>query len=150
MVFKGFTQCGREARTSFERSVSSPLSRLCDLLPEINMQWTVLKTGLTPSASGSSYFEFQPGQRSKSTILPHCPNLKLICNVHGPKPLPRSAPFTPQLLLSAYVKFAPFASWHRRGWVRDGTERDLCAHLETALRSVIIGERSLVGRDDRC
>ena len=101
----------------------------------------VLKTGLTTSASGSSYFEFQPTQQSKSTILPKCPNLKLICNVHGPKPLPRSAPFTPQLLLSAFVKFAPFASWHRKGWVRDSTERDLGAHLETALRGVIIGER---------
>ncbi len=79
--------------------------------------------------------------RSISTVLPQCPNLKLICNVHGPKPLPRSAPFTPQLLLSAYVKFAPFASWHRRGWVRDARERDLGAHLETALRGVVIGER---------
>ena len=118
-----------------------PSFRLCDLLLGINTLRLVLKTGLTPSTSGSSYFEFQSTQRSMSTVLPQCPNLKLICNVHGPKPLHRSAPFTPQLLLSAYVKFAPFASWRRRGWVRDGIERDLGAHLETALRGVIIGER---------
>ena len=117
-----------------------PSFHLCHLLPKINTPRLVLKTGLTPSASGSSYFEFQATQPS-STILPQSPNLKLICNVHGPKPLPRSAPFTPQLLLSTYVKFAPFASRNRRGWIRDGTERDLGAHLETALRGVIIGER---------
>jgi exosome complex component MTR3 len=39
------------------------------------------------------------------------------------------------------VKFAPFAARHRRGYVRDSTERDLGAHLETALRGVIIGDR---------
>lgn len=142
MGYTSSVQCGPEVHTNFERSVSE--SELLSVYATCYLELTqrlVLKTGLTPSASGSSYFEFQPTQRPTSTILPHCPNLKLICNVHGPKPLPRSAPFTPQLLLSAYVKFAPFASWYRRGWVRDATERDLSAHLETALRGVIIGER---------
>jgi exosome complex component MTR3 len=39
------------------------------------------------------------------------------------------------------VKFAPFATRHRRGYIRDAAERDLGVHLETALRGVIIGER---------
>lgn len=66
---------------------------------------------------------------------------KLTCVVHGPRPLPRSAPFTPHILLSTHVKFAPFATRHRRGYIRDSTERDLAIHLETALRGVIIGDR---------
>ena len=61
--------------------------------------------------------------------------------MHGPRPLPRSAPFSPHLLLSTHVKFAPFAARQRRGYVRDTGERDLGAHLDTALRGVLIGER---------
>lgn len=61
--------------------------------------------------------------------------------MHGPKPLPRSTPFNPQLLLSTRVKYAPFASSKRRGYVPDPSERDLAAHLETALRGALIGER---------
>ncbi|KAI9798137.1 MAG: hypothetical protein M1825_005641 [Sarcosagium campestre] len=45
------------------------------------------------------------------------------------------------ILLSTHVKFAPFAARQRRGYVRDASERDLAAHLETALRGVIIGDR---------
>jgi len=101
----------------------------------------VLKTDLNPSASGSSYFEFENTTRQPSSLLPSTSNLKLICNVHGPKPLPRSAPFSPQLVLSTFVKFAPFAARKRKGWIRDQSERDLGAHLETALRGVIIGDR---------
>ncbi|KAL2361973.1 hypothetical protein RJZ56_005139 [Blastomyces dermatitidis] len=123
-----------------------------------------LKTGLIPSASGSAYLEFQPSailHRSKSkTLIPPSSSLKLTCSVHGPKPLPRSAPFSPNLLLSTHVKFAPFASRRRRGYIRDVNERDLGVHLETALRGVIIGERwpksglditvtVLEGEDDR-
>lgn len=105
---------------------------------------TVLKTGLTPSASGSAYYEVETSrnshphglslQRSSSTI-------KLACTVHGPKPLPRSAPFTPHALLSTHVKFAPFAARERRGYLRDSSERDLSAHLETILGGAIIGDR---------
>ena len=104
---------------------------------------SVLRTGLTPSASGSAYFEFEP---SKSTapsrsLASRAPALKLTCTVHGPRPLPRSAPFSPQLLLSARIKFAPFADRQRRGYVPNANERDLAAHLENALRGVLIGER---------
>lgn len=67
--------------------------------------------------------------------------MKLSCTIFGPRPLPRSAPFTPQLLLSTYVKLAPFATRQRRNYIRSATERDLSIHLETALRGVIIGER---------
>lgn len=67
--------------------------------------------------------------------------LKLSCTVHGPRPLPRSASFSPHLLLYTHVKFTPFASRKRRGYLRDASERDLSVHLETALRGVIIGER---------
>ena len=69
------------------------------------------------------------------------PGLKLTCTVHGPRPVPRSAPFSPQLLLSTRVKFAPFAARQRRGYIPDVGERDIAAHLETALRGVLIGER---------
>ena len=39
------------------------------------------------------------------------------------------------------MKFAPFASRGRRGYLRDNSERDLAVHLETALRGVIVGDR---------
>lgn len=103
----------------------------------------VLKTGLTPSASGSAYFELEsstPTAASKS-LANKAPALKLTCTVHGPRPLPRSASFSPQLLLSTRIKFAPFAARQRRGYIPDAGERDLAAHLETALRGVLVGER---------
>lgn len=43
--------------------------------------------------------------------------------------------------MSAHVKYAPFATRQRRGYLRDPSERDLAVHLETALRGVIIGDR---------
>ena len=103
----------------------------------------VLRTGITPSASGSSYYELStpPSPTKTSPFLPPTSSLKISCTVHGPHPLPRSAPYNSSLLLNTTVKFAPFATRHRRGYVRDATERDLSAHLETALRGVIIGER---------
>ena len=103
-----------------------------------------LKTGLVPSASGSAYLEIQPGTALQSTsgsLIPASSSLKLTCTVHGPKPLPRSAPFSPNLLLTTHVKFAPFAARRRRGYLRDVSERDLGAHLETAIRGIIIGDR---------
>ena len=88
--------------------------------------------------------EFEPslGQNGgPGHLSDRLPALKLTCTVHGPRPLPRSAPFTPQLLLSAHIKYAPFASRQRKGYVRDANERDLAVHLESALRGVLIGER---------
>ncbi|TVY40484.1 Exosome complex component, partial [Lachnellula occidentalis] len=67
--------------------------------------------------------------------------LKLTCTVHGPRPLPKSAPFSPHIILSTHVKYAPFATRKRKGYLRDASERDLGVHLETALRGVIIGDR---------
>ena len=67
--------------------------------------------------------------------------MKLICTVHGPKPLPRSATFSPNIVLTTHVKYAPFAARRRKGHIRDASERDLGVHLETALRGVIIAER---------
>ncbi|OLN97546.1 Exosome complex component MTR3 [Colletotrichum chlorophyti] len=67
--------------------------------------------------------------------------MKLICTVHGPRSLPRSAPFSPYLVLSTHVKYAPFATRQRRGYLRDSSERDLSVHLDTALRGVIIADR---------
>ncbi|TAQ85450.1 hypothetical protein B7494_g6231 [Chlorociboria aeruginascens] len=104
-----------------------------------------LKTGVTPSASGSAYLELEasrppksstPGLASLSTS-----GLKLTCTVHGPRPLPKSAPFSPHIILTTHVKYAPFATRKRRGYLRDASERDLGVHLETALRGVIIGDR---------
>lgn len=110
----------------------------------INSPAIVIKTGLIPSASGSAYLEYenpsgdfaQPKSFGKEES-----SVKISCTVFGPRPLPRSAPFTPQLLLSTYVKLAPFATRQRRNYIRSAAERDLSTHLETALRGVIIGER---------
>ncbi|KAI5198426.1 exoribonuclease family protein [Aureobasidium subglaciale] len=101
-----------------------------------------LQTGLVPSASGSAYLELHPSTDApRTTLVAQSGTLKLTCTVHGPRPLPRTAPFSPNLLLSTHVKFAPFASRQRRGYLRDTAERDLGLHLETALRGVVIGER---------
>ncbi|KAJ4342675.1 3'-5'-exoribonuclease [Didymella glomerata] len=101
-----------------------------------------LQTAIVPSASGSAYLEI-PSSSSvpSSTLIKPASSLKIVASIQGPKPLPRSAPFSPSLLLTTTVKFAPFATRHRRGYIRDSTERDLGVHLETALRGVIIGER---------
>ena len=39
------------------------------------------------------------------------------------------------------MKYAPFATRVRRGYIRDSTERDLGVHLENALRGLIIPDR---------
>ena len=67
--------------------------------------------------------------------------LKLSCTVHGPRALPKSTPFSPHIILSTHVKYAPFATKQRRSYLRDSSERDLSVHLETALRGVIIADR---------
>ncbi|KAF2226749.1 3' exoribonuclease family, domain 1-domain-containing protein [Elsinoe ampelina] len=99
-----------------------------------------LQTGLVPSASGSAYYETSPSASSDS-FSSATSSLKLTVTVHGPRPLPRQTPYSPTLLLNTHVKFAPFATRVRRGYVRDAVERDLGAHLETALRGVILAER---------
>ncbi|WPH04763.1 Hypothetical protein R9X50_00765800 [Acrodontium crateriforme] len=102
-----------------------------------------LRTGFVPSASGSAYYEIPPEttSQSKTLLIPSSSSLKITCTVHGPRPLPRNAAFSPNLLLSTHVKFAPFATRSRKGYVRDSSERDLGMHLESALRGVVIGER---------
>ncbi|KAF4507023.1 hypothetical protein G6O67_005700 [Ophiocordyceps sinensis] len=94
-----------------------------------------LKTGVTPSASGSAYLEIEPARRSGFG------GLKLTCTVHGPRSLPRSAPFSPHMVLSTHVKYAPFATAQSKCYVRDGSERDLNVHLETALHGALIADR---------
>ncbi|KAJ5433384.1 Exosome complex component MTR3 [Penicillium daleae] len=106
-----------------------------------------LKTGLIPTASGSSYLEFEPSaslaaaRANPKSLIPPSSALKLACTVHGPKPLPRSAAFSPNLVLTTHIKYAPFAARQRKGHIRDASERDLGVHLETALRGAIIAER---------
>jgi len=92
-----------------------------------------LKTAVTPSASGSAYLEVESHPQS-------C-GLKLLCTVHGPHSLSRSAPFSPHLVLSTHVKYAPFATRTRRGYAKDVGESDLEIHLEAALRGSIITDR---------
>lgn len=67
--------------------------------------------------------------------------MKVVCTVHGPRSLPRSAPFSPHMVLTTHVKYAPFATRQRRGYLRDSSERDLSTHLETALRGALIADR---------
>ncbi|KAI9163743.1 Exosome complex component MTR3 [Paramyrothecium foliicola] len=45
------------------------------------------------------------------------------------------------MVLSTHVKYAPFATRQRRGYLRDSSERDLSTHLETALRGAMIADR---------
>ncbi|KAL9108431.1 MAG: hypothetical protein Q9227_006765 [Pyrenula ochraceoflavens] len=116
-----------------------------DLLPPEGQRSYVLcvhlKTGLVPSASGSAYLELPPSTPTPRTFLPDNTSLKLSCVVHGPKPLQRNASYSPNLQLAALVKFAPFATKSRRGYIRDASERELGVHLETALKGVIIADR---------
>ncbi|KAK7748905.1 3'-5'-exoribonuclease [Cytospora paraplurivora] len=53
----------------------------------------------------------------------------------------QSTPFSPHIILTTHVKYAPFATKQRRSYVRDSTERDLSIHLETAMRGAIIADR---------
>lgn len=99
------------------------------------MDAIVLKTGVTPSASGSAYLEVQTSAKAGVS------GLKLSCTIHGPRALPRSAPFSPHIILTTHVKYAPFATKQRHGYLRDATERDLSIHLETAMRGAIIADR---------
>lgn len=102
-----------------------------------------LRTGVVPSAAGSAYYELQPdqGEQGSHSFNQPVSSLKLSVSVHGPRPLPRNAAFSSNLLLSTHVKFAPFATRTRRGYVRDWSERDVGVRLENALRGVIIAER---------
>lgn len=77
----------------------------------------------------------------ETSAKPGASGLKLSCSVHGPRALPRSAPFSPHIVLSTHVKYAPFATKQRRGYLRDPSERDLGIHLEAALRGAIIADR---------
>ena len=101
----------------------------------------VLQTGLIPSASGSAYFELESPPGPVSVLLSSSSTIKLSCAVHGPKPLPRTASFSPNLHLTASVKFAPFATRVRRGYVSNSREKDLSLHLENALKGVLLPER---------
>jgi exosome complex component MTR3 len=107
-----------------------------------NSAGPVLKTGLVSAASGSAYLELEAAESpAQRTSISSTSSLKLTCSVHGPKPVARTTSFSPNLQLTAHVKFAPFAARQRRGYIRDATERDLSVHLETALKGVIIPDR---------
>jgi exosome complex component MTR3 len=94
-----------------------------------------------PAATGSAYLELEVPRDPLQTITAISSSLKLSCVVHGPKPLPRNANFSSNLHVTTSVKFAPFATTQRRGYIRDATERDIGTHLETALNGVIIPDR---------
>ena len=96
--------------------------------------------GLVPAASGSAYFELEAPNTDR-TLLPAISTLKLVCAVHGPKPVSRNSPFSSNLQLTASVKFAPFAARQRRGYLRDAGERDLGSRLESALKGTVILDR---------
>ncbi|KAI1113384.1 exoribonuclease [Nemania sp. NC0429] len=116
---------------------SPPGSRSSAEKPDNAIRKIFLKTGVTPSASGSAYLELE----KPNATGPSNTSLKLTCTVHGPRALPRSAPFSPHIILTTHVKYAPFATKQRRGYLRDSSERDLGVHLETALRGAIIADR---------
>jgi exosome complex component MTR3 len=94
------------------------------------------------AASGSAYLELEaPTTAAERAFIPPTSSLKLTCSVHGPKPVARTASFSPNLQLTAHVKFAPFAARQRRGYIREAAERDLSVHVETALKGAIIPDR---------
>lgn len=99
-----------------------------------------LQTGTVPAASGSAYYELE-APVSPDAHGAAASTIKLSCAVHGPKPLPRNSNYSPNLQLNAAVKYAPFATRIRRGYIRDTTERDLGMHLENALKGLIIPDR---------
>lgn len=94
-----------------------------------------------PNSAGSAYLELENPPETARSVNAISSSLKLSCAVHGPKPLPRNANFSPNLQLSVTVKFAPFAARNRRGYIRDAIEKDIGTHLETALYGVIIPDR---------
>lgn len=102
---------------------------------------TDLETGIVSAASGSAYYELRGQNSNTASLVPTSSTVKLSCAVHGPKPLPRNANFSPNLQLNATVKYAPFATRTRRGYIRDATERDLSIHLENALKGLILPDR---------
>jgi exosome complex component MTR3 len=94
----------------------------------------VLKTSLTPPATGSAFLELHSPAPSQSQTA----TLKITASVYGPRPLPSSAPFSPHGRVTAELKFAPFSTPHkRRGYVRDAVERDLSVQLQNALAKSI-------------
>ncbi|PWW71711.1 hypothetical protein C7212DRAFT_287530 [Tuber magnatum] len=95
-----------------------------------------LKTSLTPPATGSAFLELP------TPSCPSTPTLKLTTSVYGPRPLPSSTTFSPNARLTAELKFSPFSTpGRRRGYIRDGVERDLSAQLSLALgKSVDVGK----------
>ena len=114
------------------------------LFPSVSpLTLTVLQTNLIPSAPGSAYLELSPSpaETANHSPLARSSTLKLSATVHGPRALPRTAPYSSTLQVTCTVKFAPFATRHRRGYVRDAVERDLAAQLESALRASVIGTR---------
>ena len=103
---------------------------------------TVVKTSIVSSASGSAYLEVQNADLApKDHHGPPAPTLKILCAVHGPRPLPRSTPFNPLLKLSIHVRFAPLASDQKLGPQIMLQERDLSVQVENALRGIIIADR---------
>lgn len=97
-----------------------------------------VRTEISPSASGSAYLEREhhSDQYQDSTTRSET---KLLCTVHGPTSLPRSESFSPLMIISACVKYSPFA-YPQRTHVRRANERDLSSQLENALRGSIITE----------
>ncbi|KIY01322.1 uncharacterized protein Z520_02874 [Fonsecaea multimorphosa CBS 102226] len=100
-----------------------------------------LQTGIVPSASGSAYFELESPPAPTHSLVPTFSTIKLSCSVHGPKPLPRTASFSPNAQLTASVKFAPFATRVRQSYVPNQTEKDLGLHLENALKGALLPDR---------
>ncbi|KAF3938059.1 hypothetical protein ABW19_dt0203120 [Dactylella cylindrospora] len=95
------------------------------LRPADEIRKIYLRTGQIPTVTGSSFLESD--------------FLKLSVSVLGPRPLPRTSttPFAAQAILTTEVKFAPFASTIRRGYIRDSTERDLGSRLYQSLVGAI-------------
>ena len=102
----------------------------------------VVKTSIVSSASGSAYLEEQnPDLAPKDHRGPPEATLKILCAVHGPRPLRRSTPFNPLLKLSLHVRFAPLASNQKIDPQIILQERDLSIQIENALRGIVIADR---------
>lgn len=105
----------------------------------------VLRTGLVSSASGSAYLEIEQSiicDKRAEVLLNVGSTLKILCAVHGPRPLPKSATFSPLLKLSTSIIFADSALAVKQSGSKPALqERELSVRLEAALRGLIISER---------
>ncbi|GAO50940.1 hypothetical protein SAICODRAFT_18577 [Saitoella complicata NRRL Y-17804] len=92
-----------------------------------------LKTSLLTKPNGSSYLELHVPSTSTPT--------KLLCAIYGPRPTPRSTPYSPTATLTLDLSFSPFSTRTRSlPHLRSPLERTCAKRIEDSIRSAIRAE----------